>query len=198
MSPSRPAWWPGGRTQQNAFLNSPLTTPSTAAMAAPAARRAALSEPCEKDVSESIWDMSGGGGVRLPASPQLPSPLRSAMASSMASIVPRASCGGTAAGAAGAAAAAFCTARPRARLEGRGGGAGMDASACPWRAVARMGDDRAPRTPATAAGPSAGAWLRHASLAATAAPGFALLSTAAPSPGPGLASDPVLLPLMNL
>ena len=38
---SRQAWWPGGRTAQKALSSSPAITASVAAMAAPAARRAA-------------------------------------------------------------------------------------------------------------------------------------------------------------
>ena len=36
------AWWPHGRTAQNAFWERPLITSSTADIPAPAARRAAL------------------------------------------------------------------------------------------------------------------------------------------------------------
>ena len=38
----RQAWWPGGRTAQNAFSSSPAITASVAASVAPAARSAAF------------------------------------------------------------------------------------------------------------------------------------------------------------
>ena len=47
------AWWPGGRTAQKALRASPAMTRSTALTAAPAARRAAVSEPGERKVSAS-------------------------------------------------------------------------------------------------------------------------------------------------
>eukprot|EP00968_Pinguiococcus_pyrenoidosus_P020830 scaffold2568_cov246-Pinguiococcus_pyrenoidosus.AAC.4 len=51
--PFLPAWWPGGRTTQNALRALPSSTISTAWTAAPAARRAACSEPGLKLVSAS-------------------------------------------------------------------------------------------------------------------------------------------------
>ena len=49
----RVAWWPGGRTEQNALSTSPLNTASVAATAAPAARSAARQVPAHTSVSGS-------------------------------------------------------------------------------------------------------------------------------------------------
>ena len=53
IASSRVAWWPGGRTAQNAFSTSPSITASVAATAAPAARNAAHSVPGPATVSGS-------------------------------------------------------------------------------------------------------------------------------------------------
>ena len=50
----RVAWWPGGRTAQNAFSSSPAITASVAASAAPAARSAASQVCGSCDVSGSM------------------------------------------------------------------------------------------------------------------------------------------------
>ena len=51
---SRSAWWPGGRSAQNALRALPsATTAPTAAQAAPAARSAASAEPGDITVSGS-------------------------------------------------------------------------------------------------------------------------------------------------
>ena len=52
--PDTPAWCPGGRTTQKALRLRPRKTRSTAVFTAPAARRAAFSDPTEKDVSQLL------------------------------------------------------------------------------------------------------------------------------------------------
>ena len=51
---ARVAWWPGGRTAQNAFSTSPSMTASVAATAAPAARITACQVPAAAIVSASM------------------------------------------------------------------------------------------------------------------------------------------------
>ena len=52
-TPRGPAWWPGGRTGQNALRHSPDTTRSIACVTAPAACIALSNERCETPVSAS-------------------------------------------------------------------------------------------------------------------------------------------------
>jgi len=60
----RVAWWPGGRTAQNARRTWPLlSTASTAATTAPAARSAASAEPGDSAVSSSSHCVSPIGTV---------------------------------------------------------------------------------------------------------------------------------------
>ncbi len=54
MARSRQAWWPGGRTAQNAFSSSPAITASVAASTAPAARSIASQLCTFMEVSGSI------------------------------------------------------------------------------------------------------------------------------------------------
>ncbi len=56
MALSWQAWWPGGRTAQNALVISPAITASVAARAAPAARNEAFQVCALMDVSVSICE----------------------------------------------------------------------------------------------------------------------------------------------
>ena len=63
MRPRVPAWCPGGRTMQSALRAFPASTVSTAAMTAPAARRAAAYDPAERRVSENRPSLSSRVGM---------------------------------------------------------------------------------------------------------------------------------------
>ncbi len=66
---SRVAWWPGGRTAQNAFATAPSSTASVAATAAPAARSTAFQVPGAATVSGSIARGSPPSATRSSRSP---------------------------------------------------------------------------------------------------------------------------------